>query len=417
LLLQELFGGLNIGEKMSEVGITTIVIGGLGLMLAVAVGYIIFGLRAIRPDSEDSTTQRELDREKETRLGLQGELRQATDRIFSLNAQLESLKKENNLLSGRIVKFETTEEQRRLEHERRLEQADKQRQSFEKQEDRILQREREAAEAAEAARDRMWNDHEVKVISKMVELCQAPEYQMPIYTNKNIPSELVDKFGTRFKPDVLIQLENQFIVFDAKHSKSEQLSTYIASQVKSFAVKADSSQLIYPAVFFVVPTPALADLKQTVFNESGYRVYIVGVESLPVLLAMFKRVEGYALADKLDPAERENIVTSLASMHQHISFRNASELLLTKIGVDTLRKNELRLSSDMQAEVKQKLKQRIPVLSTSDTKKLMANYDNPQQLMEEMISPKAMISGEDFDAPEFIATGKIGHSKSTQKSE
>jgi len=377
------------------------------LAVALIIAVILLTKKPASSNHEVEKITRDLERERNERNSAQGELRQSANLVASLRSDLKAIEKERDLLGAKVIKFESTDEQRKAEHLAQLAQAEEQRKSWERQEERVLQKEKETQADAEASRDRIWNDHETRVISRMVELCQQPEYQLPLYTNKNIPSELVEKFGTRFKPDILIQLENQFIVFDAKHSKSEQLSTYIANQVKSFATKADSSQLIYPAVFFVVPTLALAELKQTTFAEAGYRVYVVGTESLPVLLAMFKRVEGYALADKLDPAERENIVTVLAGMYQHINFRNATDLLLTKSGLNTLRQTGLRLSSEMQDEVNQVLsKSRLPNLSTSETKKLMANDDNQQEVMLDLISPKAMISKEDFDATEYIARDK-----------
>ena len=337
--------------------------------------------------------------------------------IATLRAELSATEKERNILSTKVIKFETTSEQKDKELKDALTQIQTARESFEDEKKRVRKADEDIREKASKERDRMWNEHESKVATRMIELCQTPEYQLPIYTNKNIPVELVEVFGARFKPDILIQLENQFVVFDAKHSKSEQLATYISNQVKSFAVKADSNKLIYPAVFFVVPTPALVELKQTTFTEAGYRVYIVGLESLPVLLAMFKRIEGYALADKLDPAERENIVTALATMYQHINFRNATDLLLTKTGWNALRQMGLRLSSDMQNDVNNLLNNsRVPNLSTSETKKLMADPDNQQNEMVEMISPKAMISKKDFDAVEYVKSDTPSQSRPQKSS-
>jgi len=151
---------------------------------------------------------------------------------------------------------------------------------------------------------------------------------------------------------------------------------------------------------------ALAELKQTTFTESGYKVYVVGTESLPVLLAMLKRVDAYGLTDKIiDSAERESIVTVLADMHQHINFRNAADLQMTKFGLDALRRVGLRLKPEMQDEVGHLLgKSRLPVMSSSEIKKLMANPDNQETVIVAMTSPKAIIPKEDMEAVSDILT-------------
>ncbi|MDQ3023417.1 MAG: hypothetical protein M3R04_03370 [bacterium] len=326
------------------------------------------------------------------------------DQLDQLRYSLRNTENERDKARDKVTFFEVNQEQQRKEHEASLDRAERQRESWAAQEERVLVEERAAQYKREADRDRMWNEHQTTVTSRITELCKLPEYQLPLFTNENLPSEWMERFGTKFKPDVLIQLENQFVVIDAKHSKAGSLATYIGAQVKDFAKKAESSQLIYPTVFFVVPTFALAELKELLFREAGYRIYVVGIEAMAVLLAMFKRIEGYALADKLDPVERENIVNSLAHLHHHIRFRNAADILISEQGLGVLHLAEKRMSPEMQGEVDQAIgKIRLPNIQQPEAKKLVANLEHQQTRMLEMSSPKALVSGDDFDSARFIA--------------
>jgi len=349
------------------------------------------------------STERELTSVRKLHNSAEGQLQQSREQLAELRANLKAAELQRDEAQRSVTQFEAAQARQDAEHVLRLAQAEKQRESWEKQEKRVLSEEKDAQDRREAYRDRIWSEHQGTVVARFVELCKLPDYQLPMYTSELLPPEWIERFGTRFKPDILIQLENQFVVFDAKYSKAGSLSTYISTQVKSFATKAEGNQLIYPAVFFVVPTFALSELKEVAFRESGYRIYVVAAEAVPTLLAMFKRLEGYALADKLDPVERENIVNALAHLHHHIRYRNAASLIMAEQGIELLNRADEWLPDSVLTEVRHAIERiRMPSIPQPQAKKLVANLDNQQALILDMSSPKAMVSSEDLDSARLL---------------
>src|SRR3989344_6827621 len=80
-------------------------------------------------------------------------------------------------------------------------------------------------------RYRMWNDHEQNVITQLIELCKKPEFAFAAFDNEHLPEE----FDGSVKPDFLIAFINQYVVFDAKASRSENFQNSITTNVKKTA--------------------------------------------------------------------------------------------------------------------------------------------------------------------------------------
>lgn len=195
----------------------------------------------------------------------------------------------------------------------------------------------------------------------------------------------------------MIEFLEQYVIFDAKVSRSQDLQNYIKESVKKTAAKIKGNTSIYSTVYLVVPTEAIGDLKQQHFYEEGYNFFIVSPESIEPILASLKRIESYEFAKEMDPKERENIVDMIAAFHFHISARNAHELGIIKHGLDTLSKAE-QLSPDILADALiKKAKMRHLNLSTAETKELTtANPIEVQKELEELVQPKAKITKEDL---------------------
>jgi hypothetical protein len=86
------------------------------------------------------------------------------------------------------------------------------------------------------------------------------------------------------------------------------------------------------------------------FREQGFDFYIISPDAIPVILSAFKKITTYELAEKLDPRDREDIVSLIAEFDFHINQRNAIDIIASKMGTSVLSKME-NLKKEFRDEV------------------------------------------------------------------
>lgn len=323
---------------------------------------------------------------------LTGKGKQLFAEITNIKADLKAMASERDMLQKQVNRFEEERSRREKEQESAIEKLTTAEKNFEAEKARIIKEDEERRAAALEARDRMWNEHEQNVVALLGDLTKKEHCKFPSYSNTNLP----EGFSGSLKPDFMIGFLEQFVIFDAKVSRSQDLNNYIKESVKKTAEKIKGNQKIYSTVFLVVPTDAAATLRQKHFYEEGYTFYVVSPESLEPILASFKRIESYEFAEAMDPQERENIVDLIAAFHFHISTRNAHELGLMLHGLETLSKAE-KVSPELVAEaIVKKAKMRNLNVNTAETKDLVANPKEVAAQLLELVKPKAKISKEDL---------------------
>ena len=239
----------------------------------------------------------------------------------------------------------------------------------------------------EADRDRVWNEHENVCLAAMKEVCQKPELGFSFYENTSLP----DSFDGTLKPDFLVEFLGQYIIFDAKMSRSSSLQNYLNEQVKKTVKKIKSSKNkdeIYNTVFFIIPTIEFADLKKTHFYEEGYNFFVIPVEAFEAILSSFKRITNYELAESFDPKERENIVNLIASYDHHISRQNAVNLLTSIEGLKVMHRKG-SLSDDIKESVETtKKKMRLENFKPTDLKRFIDNPEEQIAAVNKLVSPR-----------------------------
>lgn len=340
----------------------------------------------------------ELQTEKSERDQLSGKWKQLFAEMTDLKARYESLWREKEGITRELTHFQAEEKRKQIEFDKRVSQLDEARNSLEDEKKRIRREDEEEALREKENRDRMWAEHEEKVRSTLFDLCKLPQYNFTAYDNKHLP----EGFGGKFKPDCMIDFLGQYVIFDAKISRSDNLQTYVSTNVKSTADKINNDARIYPLVFFVVPTDAISLLTKTHFQEQGYEFYIISPEALPVLLAAFKRMSAYELAEQLDPRERENIVTLIAEFDHHINMRNALDIIASQSGIGVLSKVQ-NLQKDLKEEIRmKKSKMRISPPSPTELKTLMIDSEKQQDSIAVLTSPQASIPAVFMDSVEKI---------------
>jgi hypothetical protein len=207
-------------------------------------------------------------------------------------------------------------------------------------------RESEQQARHEAELDRLnklkdtWINHQEQVKQVMKNLCSRHTI------------DYVDKVSFKGEPDNTVSICGEFIIFDAKSPKGEDLSnfpTYIKEQAER-ARKYANEENVKKWIFFVVPMNTVEVLKNFVYHLADYQVFIVTVDAIEPVLLSLRKVEEYEFADQLSPEERENICRILGKF-AHLSKR--------RIQVDTYFINQFmelayKCESDLPSDVLEK---------------------------------------------------------------
>jgi len=298
------------------------------IVIAIAgIGFIALQLRTSQTDG-DPRLKAEIEKKnqdigemknqlieiKAEKDNLSGKGREQYDRYKSLEAEYKATMKERDGLSGRVSKFEAEEDRKQKKYEEMVNKQDETLKAWEDERMRIRREDEERQQQLIDERDRLWNEHEQSVVSLLDGLTKKEHCKFPTYSNTNLP----EGFSGSLKPDFMVEFLEQFIIFDAKVSRSQDLNNYIKDSVKKTAEKIKGDKKIYSTVFLVVPTDAIATLKKLHFYEESYSFYIVSPEALEPILASLKRIETYEFAEAMDPQERENIIDTIASFLFHI---------------------------------------------------------------------------------------------------
>ncbi len=164
--------------------------------------------------------------------------------------------------------------------------------------------------------------------------------------------DYVDKVAFKGDPDNTVSVCGEFIVFDAKSPRGEDLSNfpiYIKDQAEK-AKKYANQENVKKWIFFVVPANSLEVIKTFVCHLADYQVFIVTIDAIEPILLSLKKVEEYEFANQLNPEERENICRILGKF-AHLSKR--------RIQIDTFFINQFmelayKCESDLPSDVLEK---------------------------------------------------------------
>ncbi len=316
---------------------------------------------------------------KEEKGRLLGEQARMTGELQELRARLEASERQGQFLERENSRLTHREEARIRETERLVRELDASRRALEEERQRVVSDEKERQREYESNRDRIWALHEQESVARMREICTKAEYGFDCYDNTALPGH----FDASLKPDFLLSFLGQYIIFDAKSSKSGNLQTYLQNQVKSTVQKIRNSTVegeIYRTLFFVVPTIALDSLKSFSYVEGGYSVFIIPLQAFEPVIATFRKLQDYDLAEAYDPAERENVVHLIAAYDNHIRQQNAVNILNSLRGLRVMGEKQ-SLPGDLAEEVEQRRRSmRLDTFKPSDLKRLM--NDPVEQISE-----------------------------------
>ena len=241
---------------------------------------------------------------------VRNQLVDASADLHRLIATTESLARQFQQSRETILVLQSKEEQRQANY-------DKQSATLTAIHNKILaDREAESRQAQASALDRLekmrftWSNHQLAVRQLLKALCQKHTI------------EYIEKAPFRGDPDNTIRIAGEFIIFDAKSPRGDDLGnfpTYLkdqAEKVKKYTGEADVKKW----AFFVVPENTLSHIGAYVYHLADYQVFVVSANSLEPVLLSLKKVEEYEFAEQLTPEERENICRILGKF-AHLSKR------------------------------------------------------------------------------------------------
>ena len=338
----------------------------------------------------------EIERERQEKNEFIWKNKQMFAELTSYREKNANMLNESSELKKRLNKFDSDQERREKDFETKVSELENARKSLDDEKLRIRREDEQKIQMQEAERDRMWNEHEIISVSRMKEVCQKWEFWFSFHDNTSLP----ESFDGSLKPDFLVEFLWQYIVFDAKMSRSANLQNYISDQVKNTAKKIKLSKNkddVYKTVFFIIPTIEIASLKKTCFYEEWFSFFIVSIEWFEPILSIFKKLQDYDLADSFDPHERENIVNIIAAFDFHINRRNSIDIIssIEWLKISAL-KNNLDSQTLEQIDIKKK-KMRIEKLKDTEMKRFIHNPEEQLLEIRKLVIPeKAQVKWEDL---------------------
>ncbi len=355
--------------------------------LAAAAGLLVITRRHNR---EIKALQQELLQERQRMNHTESERR-------GLSGQLEAARRSLSGSERRIYELEGELRRRQAEVDQRIGELHQARLSLEQERQRIIEEDQRKRKLEEENRTRLWALHEQETQRKLRELCGRSELSFLSFDNSSLPGD----FDASLKPDFMIRFLDQYVIFDAKHSASQNLSGYIAGQAQLTARKLSRSaqqDQFYPRIFFVIPSLDIGALKTLSFYEGGYHFHCICPESLEAVLVLFKLLEQYEFAASCNPQDREHIVRVIAALQQQIRYQNAVNVISSFRGIQALSSQEV-LDSDMRRCIDDiRRNMRIENFTPSQLKRLIQDEQALREELLTLVTPqKASVEEEDMD--------------------
>jgi hypothetical protein len=335
---------------------------------------------------EDTEPYKQLSSRYEDTVKQQNQLQGQNEQLIRENSKMESQLSVNigriSELERKTTEYETNQQNMKKEVDNKISELENSRKELENERNRIIEDERIKKAEFEENRSRIWAIHEDKAKTMMREICRKSEIALPCFDNTNLP----DGFDTKLKPDFMVLLLGQYVIFDPKTSQSQNIQTYIKTQVQQTAKKIKGSvsfKDIYKTVFLVFPSIGLQEINETYFVEQGISFFIISLEAFEPIIRTLRRLEDYELAEKYDPQERENIVNVLALYDLHIRQQNATNILTTIRGLKVMEEKKIMPEDVYNAIESRREKLRTELLTPAEIKKLI---DNPELQAREILS-------------------------------
>lgn len=223
--------------------------------------------------------------------------RRKEEEVNLLNLKIDRLSHEKSELINTNLKYKNSEEQRDNNYRNSIGQLNQLKETLEKEIKRLADERLEEQKEIFDKMKRQWSEHEMSVEQTIKMICQ------------NHFIKYIDEVPFRGNPDNVIEICNEYIIFDAKCPANEDLSNfpkYIKAQTESVK-KYATQESVKKDIFLVVPSNTIHTIKQHAYNFGDYNVYIITKDSLEPVILSLKKIEDYEFVNQLSPEERDNI--------------------------------------------------------------------------------------------------------------
>lgn len=224
-------------------------------------------------------------------------LRKKEEETQILNLKIDRLTLEKSELTNANLKFENSEEQRDKDYRNSIGQLNQLKETLEKEIKRLGDERLEEQKEVFDKMKRQWSEHEMSVEQTIKMICQ------------NHFIKYIDEVPFRGNPDNVIEICNEYIIFDAKCPANDDFNNfpkYIKAQTESVKKYANQDG-VKKDIFLVVPSNTIHTIKQLAYNLGEYNVYIITRDSLEPIILSLKKIEDYEFVNQLSPEERDNI--------------------------------------------------------------------------------------------------------------
>lgn len=224
-------------------------------------------------------------------------------RMQHLDMEIKRIQSEKQELQKKLLVLEQDDSQRRREQEMHTHRFLALQDNLEKEKMAMREKETRQMEERNQQMKETWKRHEDTVQQTIKSICDrnAVEY--------------VESVPFKGKPDNVIRICDEYIVFDAKSPASDDLgnfNTYIRTQAEA-AIKYTSCDAVRKDIYLVVPSNTLDVLKNRNFNLGNFNVFVITTDALEPVIASLKKLEEYEFAEQMSPEDRQSICRIVGS--------------------------------------------------------------------------------------------------------
>ena len=249
------------------------------------------------------------------------------DKLKEKNIQLEEKEKGH---SKKITEYESRKEQRQEEFEEKLSNFLKLEENYEKKEQKLHDEREQEIENNFEDMKKQWKVHEDLVEQIIKRICS--KYTIDYLSKTKVPF--------KGSPDNCIQIAGEYIIFDAKSPKDNNLDNfpkYIKAQVEQVKKYAKLKD-VKKEIFLVVPSNTVDEIRQISYNMVDYSVFVITVDALEPIILALRKIEDYEFTDQLSPEERQHICRIIGKFAHTSKRRIQVDHFFAKEYIDILSK-------------------------------------------------------------------------------
>ena len=254
----------------------------------------------------------------------ESELEVAKSHSRSLEQELSYREETLSTYSEQLASHRAVERERIKSYEERISNLNRAFGEFQDEKLKILEEKEQQTKRKNEQMLNQWREHEADVCEKISQV------SMRFFV------EIVQQFPHKGKPDNVLSIKNEFVIFDAKSpgniERLHHLDTYLKEEAKK-ACKYTNNTDVRNEVFFVIPDNTLSEVKTFFYQFSSHKVFIIPISALDIIVLNLKQLESYEFANNLSPEQRDQITSFIANsvymMKRRIQIDNsyAAEVL------------------------------------------------------------------------------------------